>query len=255
MNTKAAIENYLAVLASNEGKETDRIHKLILSLDELALLANKVYYTFDESDYLSTPAEERVAIALKDIEAMPRAGWVKRNVPNPENIKEHTDHITKYAFSEAPAGIDPHHARDIAAVHDIPEAIVTDFTPSSPISEKNKATLEILAVKVIYQSSPKRNEILELVREYQEQKTPESHWVHDVDKLDPLFVALQYEAKYPKQMGLFKEFADYVGSRLKTEKGKELYNDLIENQVSYRQAHRDSSKASALTQRGSWAGR
>lgn len=205
--------------------------------------------------YLSAPAETRLSMAMQDLEETPRTGWVRRNVPSPENVKIHTDYVEKYAFAEAPVGVDAHRAQAIASIHDIPEAIVTDFTPTDPISKEDKAALEILAVKVIYQSSPQLSEILGLVKEYEEQKTPESHWVHDVDKLDPLFVALQYEAKYPTKMGLFKEFADYAGPRLKTETGKALYTDLIENQVAYRQTHRDAFNADALTQRGSWASR
>lgn len=205
--------------------------------------------------YLTAPTEVRLKMALKDLEEMPRTGWVRKNVPSPENVKLHTDYVEKYAFAEAPSGVDSYRAQAIASIHDIPEAIVTDFTPNDPISKGDKAALEILAVKVIYQSSPRLDEIQGLIKEYEEQKTPESHWVHDVDKLDPLFVALQYEAKYPQQIGLFKEFADYAGPRLKTEKGKALYSDLVENQVAYRQAHRDAFNTDARTQRGSWASR
>ena len=205
--------------------------------------------------YLTATPEIRLEMALKDLEETPRTGWVRRNVPNPENVKVHTDHVEKYAFTEAPEGVNPYRAQAIASVHDIPEAIITDFTPAYCISKEDKAALEILAVKVIYQSSPRLAEIEGLIKEYEEQKTPESHWVHDVDKLDPLFVALQYEAQYPQQMGLFKEFSDYAGPRLKTEKGKVVYADLIENQAAYRQAHRDAFNADALTQRGSWASR
>ena len=205
--------------------------------------------------YLTASAEARLAMAIRDLEETPRTGWVRRNVPNPENVKLHTDYVEKYAFAEAPVGVDAYRAQAIASIHDIPEAIVTDCTPTDPISKEDKAVLEVLAMKVIYQSSPRLNEILSLVQEYEEQKTPESQWVHDVDKLDPLFVALQYEAKYPQKMGLFKEFADYAGPRLKTEKGKTLYVDLVENQAGYRQAHRDAFNTDVLTQRGPWASR
>lgn len=231
----------------------------VFSKDEQSFLArifvNHPAVAANFERYLTAAPEIRLEMALRDLEETPRTGWVRRNVPSPENVKLHTDYVEKYAFAEAPSGVDPRRAQAIAAVHDIPEAIVTDFTPSDPISKEDKAALEVLAVKVIYQSSPRLAEIQGLIKEYEEQKTPESHWVYDVDKLDPLFVALQYEAKYPQQMGLFKEFADYVGPRLKTENGKALYTNLVENQVAYRQAHRDAFNADALKQRGSWASR
>jgi 5'-deoxynucleotidase YfbR-like HD superfamily hydrolase len=205
--------------------------------------------------YLTASADARLAMAFRDLAETPRTGWVRRNVPNPEHVKLHTDYVEKYAFAEAPVGVDAYRAQAMAAIHDIPEAIVTDFTPTDPISKEEKAALEVLAMKVIYQSSPRLNEILSLVQEYEEQQTPESQWVHDVDTLDPLFVALQYEAKYPETMGLFKEFADDAGPRLKTAKGKTLYGDLVENQAGYRQAHRDAFHTDARTQRGAWARR
>ncbi len=58
MNIRTLIENYLAILTSNEGAESDRIQKLILSLDELALVSNKVDYTFDKRDYPEPPEKD-----------------------------------------------------------------------------------------------------------------------------------------------------------------------------------------------------
>lgn len=67
MSVKATIENYLAIIVTDEGEEADRIQKLIVSLDELALAANKVNDTFDERDYPEPPpldyAETRKNIA------------------------------------------------------------------------------------------------------------------------------------------------------------------------------------------------
>ena len=64
MNVKTAIQDYLNVITSNEDGETERIQKLILCLDELAVLSNKVDYTFDERDYPDPP--ERDYKALRD---------------------------------------------------------------------------------------------------------------------------------------------------------------------------------------------
>ena len=58
MNIKTTIENYLTILTSNEYEESDRIQKLILSLDELALVSNKVDYTFDGQDYAEPPEKD-----------------------------------------------------------------------------------------------------------------------------------------------------------------------------------------------------
>jgi hypothetical protein len=57
MNVRAAIENYLSAISSSDGVESERIQRLILSLDELALLSNNVLFDFDERDYSEPPEE------------------------------------------------------------------------------------------------------------------------------------------------------------------------------------------------------
>ena len=202
--------------------------------------------------YLSIPTDIRLDIAFEDLEKTPRTGWVMRKIPNPENIKLHMEYVKLYAFEQAPTGVSPSKAQAIASIHDIPESIITDFIPTDPISNKDKATLEILAIKVIYQHSPKISEVLNLIKEYQEQITPESHWMHDVDKLDALFVALQYEAKYPEQIGLFKEFANHAEPQLKTKTGRELFIDLVKKHEEYCSTYNNLFKTSISRSREAW---
>ena len=47
----------------------------------------------------------------------------------------------KICFAEAPVGVDAYRAQAMASIHDIPEAIVTDFIPTDPISKEDKAAL------------------------------------------------------------------------------------------------------------------
>jgi len=55
MDVKSAIDSYLTVVCSPAGDEPDRIKRLKVCLDELALLANKTQYIFDEADYPDPP--------------------------------------------------------------------------------------------------------------------------------------------------------------------------------------------------------
>lgn len=127
---------------------------------------------------------------------------------------------------------------------------MTDFTPHDPISSEDKFRLEILAIKVIYQSSEQKDKILDLIREFAEQKTLESQWVRDVDKLDPLFVALEYEARYPHKMGIFEDFYRNDSPKIKTEQGKKILQDLWENKDAYRDIYRQNK---TTEKRGTWA--
>lgn len=75
MNVRASIENYLAILNSNEGEETDRIKKLILSLDELALVSNKLVYVSDEHDYPEPPKRDYEATRKSVGKLFPSLGY------------------------------------------------------------------------------------------------------------------------------------------------------------------------------------
>jgi hypothetical protein len=86
MNVKEAIENYLAILTSDEGEETDRIKKLILSLDELALLSHKVNATFDDRDYPDPPARDYEADYQSIGKLFPSLGYYNVALDVSENI-------------------------------------------------------------------------------------------------------------------------------------------------------------------------
>src|SRR4029453_19314489 len=115
-------------------KEFDIAKHDVFTKDEHAFLAGifahhpAIATNFER--YLTASAEARLAMAIRDLEETPRTGWVRRKVPNPEHVKLHTNYVEKCAFAEAPVGPDAYHAQAIAAIHNIPEAIVTDFTPT-----------------------------------------------------------------------------------------------------------------------------
>ena len=214
--------------------------------------------------YLQAPPPRRAEMAENDLQEILRTGWVIRGVPNPENIRIHTGYVERHALKEAPDGVNGQRCVAMASIHDIPEAIITDLLPGDPVSKDERTALGRLAMKAIYHGSPHLAEVLDLFDEFEKQETPESHWVHDVDKLDPVFVALQYEGKYPdlqdgtqrsQGVGLFQEFADYAGKRLKTEKGRSIFDEVVENQAQYRTSYRAAFEATQNTERSSWAGR
>ncbi|KAL2936156.1 HD domain-containing protein 2 [Bienertia sinuspersici] len=72
-----------------------------------------------------------------------RAGWVKRNVENPESISDHMYRMGLMALISADIpGVNRDKCVKIAIVHDIAEAIVGDITPSDGISKIEKSRRE-----------------------------------------------------------------------------------------------------------------
>lgn len=124
----------------------------------------------------------------------------------------------------------------MALAHDIPEAIVTDFTPTCAIAPHDKNLLEVLAGRVIFEDRP---HVQALIEEYAAQETPLSHVLHDFDKLSAVFKALEYEGIYPEKRGkLYQDFRDYAVPKLKTDQGRDHAASIEHNAEAIRQAAR-----------------
>lgn len=194
--------------------------------------------------YLAAPPEARPAMAAHDSTALLRAGWVARNVKNPESVAEHTLSLAATVEAAAlPTGTDRERLIRMAHAHDLPEVIITDFTPQQGIARADKDRLELLAAHVLFETQPEERA---LVEEYVAQETPLAHLLHDFDKLDAVHQALVYEGYYPQKRGkLFQEFRDYAAPRLKTDTGQAHLADIDSRAETIRSTARDTFMASS----------
>ncbi|MBI4018893.1 MAG: HD domain-containing protein [Candidatus Aenigmarchaeota archaeon] len=125
-----------------------------------------------------------------------RAGWVLRKVPNPESVAEHSFMASLAAFVLADmAGVNKERTMKMALVHDLAESIVGDITPEDGIAKNEKHEKEEKAFETLLRDLDDK-EIINLWHEYEERKTPESLFVHDIDKLEMTLQALEYEKKH-----------------------------------------------------------
>lgn len=84
----------------------------------------------------------------------------------------------------------------IALVHDLAEATVGDITPHCGVDDTTKHQLELQAITGMtggLGGSEVGDEILELWKEYEAGETPEARLVKDMDKLEMILQALEYE--------------------------------------------------------------
>ena len=191
--------------------------------------------------YLAKKPETRPIMALRDIAQLERTGWVRRGVREPESVRGHTNGVMLFAQRYCPPGIDRAALTDMLSVHDMPEAIVGDFTKHDSITRDDKHRLERLAAQVIFSHNA---ENLALCEEYMAQETPLSHWAHDIDKLEAVVTGLMYEGMYPAQRGnLYRPFAEDAAPKLKTEYGKQWLQELEEESEQIRQDIRDMTRS------------
>ncbi|XP_062545221.1 5'-deoxynucleotidase HDDC2 [Armigeres subalbatus] len=126
-----------------------------------------------------------------------RTGWVLRNVKDCETISGHMYRMGMMSFLlDGQQGLDRIHVMELALVHDLAESIVGDITPYCGISREEKLLKEFSAMTEIAELlGPSKDKLLELFNEYEEGKTPEAKFVKDLDRLDMVMQAFEYEKR------------------------------------------------------------
>ncbi|XP_039057932.1 5'-deoxynucleotidase HDDC2-like [Hibiscus syriacus] len=150
-----------------------------------------------------------------------RAGWVRRDVQNPESIADHMYRMGLMALiaSDIP-GIDRDKCVKMAIVHDIAEAIVGDITPSDGISKDEKSRREREALDHMCKllgGGSRAKEIAELWMEYEENSSSEAKIVKDFDNLEMILQALEYENEQGVDLD---EFFQSTSGKFQTDVGK-----------------------------------
>ncbi|EAT36867.1 AAEL011081-PB [Aedes aegypti] len=126
-----------------------------------------------------------------------RTGWVLRNVKDCETISGHMYRMGMMSFLlDGQQDLDRIHVMELALVHDLAESIVGDITPYCGISREEKLLKEFSAISEIAELlGPNKEKLLELFNEYEEGKTPEAKFVKDLDRLDMVMQAFEYEKR------------------------------------------------------------
>ena len=119
------------------------------------------------------------------LKQLPRTGWVRSNVSNPESVAAHSWGMAILALRLAPNDIDLTKVLSMCLVHDLPEVIIGDLTPHDDTT--NKAEQEHDAMR---QLAP---EWLALFEEYEAGESKEAKFVKQIDKLDMGLQAILYQ--------------------------------------------------------------
>jgi len=124
----------------------------------------------------------------------PRAGWVEVGIRQPESVADHIFRTSIFCMIYADMeGLDQLKLFRMALIHDLPEAIIGDLTPSKKTKENKKK--EDAAINQILNLLPKkqREKYMTTWSEYQEGKTREAKAVRQLEKLEMALQTKEYE--------------------------------------------------------------
>jgi len=154
---------------------------------------------------------------LKEID---REGWKRFDIKDPESV---ADHSFRAAFMALVLGenfdLDGFKMVKLLLVHDLAETEIGDITPNDPISKEEKLAKEEEVIGDISRSFDIDLDIRELWKEFESGETREAIIARDIDRLERILQALEYEKEDPE-----KDLSDFfVGGKNKFE-SKEIMN-------------------------------
>ena len=135
-------------------------------------------------------------LGLKDL---PRTGWVRSGVQDPESVAAHSWGMAVLALHFAPKNLDIAKVLAMCIIHDLPEVRVGDLTPHDDV--RNKAELEASAMSEL---AP---EWLGLFHEYESGHSEEAKFVKQIDKLDMGLQASIYQSRQELDLSEFTNSA------------------------------------------------
>jgi putative hydrolase of HD superfamily len=127
------------------------------------------------------------AIRLKEIV---RAGWVRAGIGTPESVADHSWGMALLAIVLCPDDLDRERVLALAIVHDLAEVRAGDITPDE-MPREVKRERERVAAAGLLREHPK---LWALWEDYEQARSPEAKFVHELDKLDMGLQALRYGA-------------------------------------------------------------
>ncbi|RDL38897.1 Uncharacterized protein BP5553_03237 [Venustampulla echinocandica] len=172
---------------------------------------------------------------LEHLKTTKREGWRRFGIKTGESISDHMYRmamITMFAPPSLSARLNIPRCTQMALIHDMAEALVGDITPVDgvPKDEKNRresTTMDYFTKTLLgrVNGGLTGEEIRAIWQEYEDSKTLESRFVHDVDKIELVLQMVEYERVHEHKLDL-GEFS-WVASRIELPEVKQWADDVL----------------------------
>ncbi|KAI7778823.1 hypothetical protein LA080_001604 [Diaporthe eres] len=179
---------------------------------------------------------------LERLKTTKREGWRRFGIARGESIADHMYRMAMISMLAPPslrARVDRDKCTRMCLVHDMAESLVGDITPVDGVPKPEKSrreaeTMDYLTgnlLKGLLGGGAAGEEIRALWQEYEDSETLDSHFVHDIDKVELLLQMVEYEKRGERKLDL-GEFA-YVATRLALDETKEWAAEIIKEREAY----------------------
>lgn len=138
-----------------------------------------------------------------------RTGWLMFNVTLPESDADHSFGVALLATMLTPEKLNKQKCIELALIHDLAEIYAGDITPHDNISKETKDNLERKGALRLADELNWPN-LIDLVDEYNSQKTLEARFIKLIDKLETLMSAKYYTDNNRSKNSFLKEFTEYA---------------------------------------------
>lgn len=177
---------------------------------------------------------------IERLKTTKREGWRRFGI-NGESISDHMYRMsimTMFAPPELASKINLPHCTKMALIHDMAESLVGDITPvDTHITKAEKARREAAVMDYITErllgkvpgASLSVQEMKQVFEEYEENKTLEANFVHDIDKLELLLQMVEYERSHKVDLSEFEG----VLSRLQLPEMKAWAENVVQERPKY----------------------
>ncbi|KAK3400265.1 HD domain-containing protein [Sordaria brevicollis] len=142
---------------------------------------------------------------LERLKTTKREGWRRFDINRGESISDHMyrmSMMTMLAPASLAEKIDVNRCIKMALIHDMAESLVGDITPvdNVPKTEKNRreaSTMDYITKRLLgnVDGGKQGEQIRAIWQEYEDSKTLESLFVHDIDKIELLLQMVEYEKR------------------------------------------------------------
>ena len=160
-----------------------------------------------------------------------RQGWLREDISklDCESVADHSFGVALLGYiiaEEYRPDLNSNHVMKLGLFHEIGEIYAGDVTPLDGISLEDKLKKEQLSTQQVFSKFSNPDKYISLWQEFEDQITPESIFMKQVDRLEMALQANLYE-----RMGYdgLDDFFHYVQKKINSPELKSIFNQVLES--------------------------